>query len=127
MNYLQSWHQLNTKAFVVHIPIDRIIFQLYSLNAPNAVMHFYLTKIDDFNRRLAIARKTKVHKSIIDSLQGLKNKDELERFKMTLSNGSEEYYYAENAIKTLVQLVLFNMTNTYLNIITHTYLYCLFF
>lgn len=99
----KSWATLKTtRTFSIAVPLDRAILQLYAMEAPVAVLNMFLAHIDEPQRRLALARKTKAVKSAVDALVDLKDRTELERFVETLEVGTDVRFYAENAVKNLV-------------------------
>lgn len=101
----KSWHSLKTaKSFSISIPLERVIFQLNTLDAPVDVLNIFLAHIDDPHRRLALATRFNAGKSIVDSLIELKCCDELEQFIATLSIRDNVRIHAENALKNLVSI-----------------------
>ncbi|XP_055641246.1 vacuolar protein sorting-associated protein 16B [Toxorhynchites rutilus septentrionalis] len=96
----KAWLNIKQKSFNMHIPIDKTILRLFSLHAPDPVLISFLNKVEDPARRLALARNVKSKKGIIDALVGLKDRTELENYQNTLAAGTEERFYAENALKT---------------------------
>lgn len=100
----KSWHTLKTsKTFTINVPLDRVVLQLYSVDAPAAVLNKFLSHIDEPQRRLALARRVNAGKSIVDALVDLKDRNELEKYAESLKTGTEQRFYAENAIKNLVR------------------------
>lgn len=95
----KSWTKFKTKSFQIHIPLERTILQLHSLSAPVAVLNQFLSHVDDPNRRLMLSKRVNALRSEIDSLVLLKDKINLESLRDRLEAGSEERFYAENAIK----------------------------
>lgn len=102
-----SWCDLETvferknllkKAFLMHIPLDRVIQRLHALEAPQATLYFFLNHVPDLGKRLSIARNVNCAKAIIDSYVGLKLKADLMVYKDTLSAGSPERFYADKCI-----------------------------
>ena len=97
----KGWLNLKSKkTFAIHIPLDRAILRLYSLNAPDPVMNTFLGQVEDPQRRLALAKKVLAKKGIVDALVACKDKIELENYKNSLDAGTEERFYAENALKS---------------------------
>lgn len=102
----KSWTTLKTaKTFSIAVPLDRAILQLHAMEAPVAVLNMFLAHIDEPHRRLALARKTKAGKSIVDALVELKDRQQLELFLIDLDVGTDVRFYAENALKNLVATV----------------------
>lgn len=104
----KSWSTLKTsKTFTIAVPLDRVILQLYAMDAPVAVLNMFLGHIDDPQRRLALARKTRAAKSVVDALVDLKDRGQLEQYFNGLENGTDVRFYAENALKNLVMFICF--------------------
>lgn len=83
--------------------MDNVIQQLHGLNAPVAVLNYFLSKINEPNHRLAVAYRVNATKSIVDSLNELKDKAGLEKFIETLPAGTDGRFYAENILKNVVR------------------------
>lgn len=99
----KAWLNLKQrKSFTIHIPIDRTILRLAALAAPEPVLNNFLAKVDDPARRLGLARRVGAKKGVVDALVALKDRPELELFRDGLEAGTEERFYAENALKSLV-------------------------
>nr|XP_040222490.2 vacuolar protein sorting-associated protein 16B [Anopheles coluzzii] len=97
----KAWLNLKQKSFKINIPIDRTILRLHALHAPDPVLNTFLAKVEDPQRRLALARKVQSKHGIVDALVLLKASAELEAYRSTLDSGTEERLYAENALKSL--------------------------
>uniref|UniRef100_A0A182QZJ9 Vps16 C-terminal domain-containing protein n=1 Tax=Anopheles farauti TaxID=69004 RepID=A0A182QZJ9_9DIPT len=97
----KAFLNLKQKSFKINIPIDRTILRLHSLHAPDPVLNTFLAKVEDPQRRLALARKVHSKHGIVDALVLLKDRTELESYRDTLDPGTEERLYAENALKSL--------------------------
>uniref|UniRef100_A0A182PRU1 Vps16 C-terminal domain-containing protein n=1 Tax=Anopheles epiroticus TaxID=199890 RepID=A0A182PRU1_9DIPT len=97
----KAWLNLKQKSFKINIPIDRTILRLHSLHAPDPVLNTFLAKVEDPQRRLALARRVQSKHSVVDALVLLKDRSELETYRNTLDSGTEERLYAENALKSL--------------------------
>ncbi|XP_063709624.1 vacuolar protein sorting-associated protein 16B [Culicoides brevitarsis] len=93
----KSWHK--AKTFQIHIPLEKAILQLYSLNAPSPVLNHFINNLDDPQRRLVLAKKVNSIRSVVDALVALKDKTELENLRDSLGQGTEEWFYAEAALK----------------------------
>lgn len=106
----KSWHSLNSlKNFSISLPLERVIFQLNALNAPPDVLYTFLAHIEDPHRRLALAKRFNVGKSLIDSLVELKYREELEQYIESLNIRDNIRIHAENALKSMVSvLVMFD-------------------
>lgn len=79
--------------------------QLHSLDAPMAVLNYFLAHLVDARRRLVLARKIGASKSVTDALVELKDRQGLDDFLQSIPAGTEVRYYAENALKNLVSFV----------------------
>ncbi|XP_021706182.1 vacuolar protein sorting-associated protein 16B [Aedes aegypti] len=97
----KAWLNLKQKSLNIHIPIDKTILRLFSLHAPDPVLNNFLAKVEDPQRRLALARRVNAKRGIVDALVALKDRVELENFARSLESGTEERYYADNAFKSL--------------------------
>ncbi|XP_058057219.1 vacuolar protein sorting-associated protein 16B [Anopheles bellator] len=97
----KAWLNLKQKSFKLNIPVDRTILRLHALHAPDPVLSTFLAKVEDPQRRLALARKVQCKHGIVDALASLKDRTELEEYRSTLESGTEERLYAENALKSL--------------------------
>ncbi|XP_053669902.1 vacuolar protein sorting-associated protein 16B [Anopheles nili] len=97
----KAWLNLKQKSFKINIPVDRTILRLYSLHAPNPILNTFLGKVEDPQRRLALARKVHSKHGIVDALILLKDRAELENYRNSLDAGTEERLYAENALKSM--------------------------
>ncbi|XP_055614274.1 vacuolar protein sorting-associated protein 16B [Uranotaenia lowii] len=97
----KAWLNLKQKSFNLHIPLDKTILRLFALHAPEPVLNGFLVKVEDPHRRLTLARRVNAKKGIVDALVALKDRSELENFRNGLEEGTEERFYAENALKSL--------------------------
>lgn len=77
-------------------------------------MNSFLSHVDDASNKLVLARKVGAVRSVVDSLVTLKDKVELENLKDRLGNGTEEKFYAENALKNLVSVSFCYMLGIFL-------------
>lgn len=99
----KAWLNLKQKSFNIHIPIDKTILRLFALHAPDPVLNNFLVKVEDPQRRLALARRVNAKRGIVDALVALKDRSELDSFAQSLESGTEEKYYADKALKSLVR------------------------
>ncbi|XP_062560521.1 vacuolar protein sorting-associated protein 16B isoform X2 [Armigeres subalbatus] len=97
----KTWLNLKQRSLNIHIPIDKTILRLFALDAPDPVLNNFLVKVEDPHRRLALARHVHAKRGVVDALVALKDRSELENFARSLESGTEERYYADNAIKSL--------------------------
>lgn len=79
---------------------------MHGLNAPVAVLNYFLSKINEPNHRYLLANRVNATKSIVDSLNELKDRAGLEKFTETLPAGTDGRFYAENILKNVVSLKL---------------------
>ncbi|KAG4076347.1 hypothetical protein HA402_005790 [Bradysia odoriphaga] len=98
----KTWLNLKSKSFSINVPLDSVIYQLHGLNAPVAILNYFLSKINEPNHRLAVANRVNATKSIVDALSELKDKSGLEKFIETLPVGTDGRFYAENTLKNVV-------------------------
>lgn len=96
-----SWLSMKQKQFHMNIPLEAAIIRLHQLKAPPAVLNSFLSKVQDPSKKLALAKEVKATRSIIDALSALKEKQELEQYRDSLPDGTEERFYADNSLKTL--------------------------
>lgn len=110
----KSWHK--AKSFQIHIPLEKAILQLFSLNAPSPVLNHFINHLDDPHRRLVLARKVNSIRSVVDALVALKEKTELESVRDSLAQGTEEWFYAEAALKLVVSVfrIIYSNVRTFL-------------
>lgn len=93
---------MKSKSFSINVPLDSVIYQLHGLNAPAAVLNYFLSKINEPNHRLAVANRVNATRSIVDAMNELKDKAGLEKFVETLPIGTDGRFYAENVLKNVV-------------------------
>ncbi|XP_063225585.1 vacuolar protein sorting-associated protein 16B isoform X2 [Bacillus rossius redtenbacheri] len=88
----KSW--LGSRKLKSAIPAEKVVECLHSYNAPDDVLMTYLEMIDSLEKRMMVARKIKCHKAVID-----RDRQALISYKANLNPQSEDYFYAENALK----------------------------
>lgn len=88
-------------SFHMNIPLDKVIFRLFELDAPQAILYKFLSRIEDHQKRLLMARKVGSAKSIVDALVGLKAKQELGLYLENLPKGSPNRFYADSAFDNM--------------------------
>ncbi|XP_017131085.1 vacuolar protein sorting-associated protein 16B [Drosophila elegans] len=96
-----SWHPLKTKQFHISFDLTLAVLRLYELQAPSTVLQLFLSKMGNSGEKLALARRVKCIRAVIDAMAGLKQQQELQQLKDTLPERSEEQFYCENALKSL--------------------------
>ncbi|KAL5280803.1 VIPAS39 family protein [Megaselia abdita] len=89
------------KQFHISFNLELAILRLLLLEAPQAVLYLFLSKVTNNSRKLALARQVKCNKAVVDSLVALKELPELEKLKLSLSEGTEDFFYCEQSIKNL--------------------------
>lgn len=89
------------KQFHISFSLEVAILRLLLLEAPQAVLYLFLSKVTNNSRKLALARQVKCNKAVVDSLVALKELPELEKFKLSLGEGTEDFFYCEQSIKNL--------------------------
>lgn len=90
-------------SFAINIPLDKVILRLHELEAPFPVLNTFLSKIDDTQKRLSLARKVGAVRSVIDCLVAMKDKAELVNLRNGLVEGTPERFYADNCLESLVR------------------------
>lgn len=93
---------MKVKAFTINVPLEKAIMLLYALEAPRPVLNAFLSKINDAQQRMVLAKRVNASKSVIDSLIEMKEGNALEAFIGTLETGTELRFYAEHALKSMV-------------------------
>nr|CAD7263659.1 unnamed protein product [Timema shepardi] len=79
--------------------MERIVEQLHRHKAPYEVLLKYLGLIDNLDKRMAVARRIKCHKAVIDVFVLQRDRQALTLYKASLLAQSEDYFYAENALR----------------------------
>lgn len=94
-----SWNPITKqKQFHISFSLELAIQRLAELNAPMPVLYFFISKLGNPNQKLALSKKVKCIKGVIDALVALKDVQALENFKETLASGCEERFYCEQAL-----------------------------
>ncbi|XP_029158814.1 spermatogenesis-defective protein 39 homolog [Nylanderia fulva] len=88
----------NTK-LQTHMYIEDILKVLYKHNATCAVLEKYLKFVDNLEKRLELAKKLSCHTIIIDIFVQQGDRTMLMDYKAKLQPQSEEYFYAESALR----------------------------
>nr|CAD7433426.1 unnamed protein product [Timema monikensis] len=79
--------------------MERVVEQLHRHRAPYEVLLKYLSLIDNLDKRMAVARRIKCHKAVIDVFVLQRDRQALTHYKASLLTQSEDYFYAENALR----------------------------
>ncbi|XP_068625647.1 spermatogenesis-defective protein 39 homolog isoform X2 [Battus philenor] len=82
-----------------HIPIETLLARLSELKAPERMLATCANKIASTEDRLRLSQKYKIHSVVIETLAKQKDRAALTNYKMTLNPQSEEYIFAENALR----------------------------
>lgn len=88
----------NTK-LQTHLYVEDILKVLYKYNASHAVLEKYLKFIDNLEKRLELAKKLSCHAIVIDIFVQQGDRAVLTDYKAKLQFQSEEYFYAESALR----------------------------
>ncbi|XP_012535647.1 spermatogenesis-defective protein 39 homolog [Monomorium pharaonis] len=88
----------NTK-LQTHLYIEDVLKILYKYNAPHVVLEKYLKFIDNLEKRLELAKKLSCHTIVIDIFVQQGDRTVLIDYKAKLQPQSEEYFYAESALR----------------------------
>nr|XP_034174101.1 spermatogenesis-defective protein 39 homolog isoform X2 [Osmia lignaria] len=90
---------LNSKKLQIHLPIEDILKILQKSKAPSSVLEKYLKYVDNIERRLELARNMHCFRIAIDILVQQADRATLMEYKTKLQPQSEEYFYAESALR----------------------------
>ncbi|CAD6993375.1 unnamed protein product [Ceratitis capitata] len=96
-----AWLPMKQKQFHISFSLELAILRLYALQAPTSVLYIFLSKMGNTTEKLALAKRVKCVRAVIDALAGLKDVQQLTQLKDTLPERSEEQFYCENALKGL--------------------------
>ncbi|KAL9898605.1 vacuolar protein sorting 16B isoform 1-T1 [Glossina fuscipes fuscipes] len=94
-----TWYPMKQKQFHISFSVSLAILRLYELQAPTSVLYMFLARMTSASEKLALAKKVKCTKAIIDALVSLKDMDQLLQLRNTLPERSEEQFYCDSAIK----------------------------
>ena len=90
---------LGNKKLQTHLYIEDILKVLYEHNAPGTILEKYLKFIDNLEKRLELAKKLSCHTIVIDIFVQQGDRMVLMDYKAKLQPQSEEYFYAESALR----------------------------
>ncbi|GAB1859549.1 Spermatogenesis-defective protein 39 homolog [Camponotus japonicus] len=82
-----------------HLYIEDILKVLYKHNAPCAILEKYLKFVDNLEKRMELAKKLSCHTIVIDIFVQQGDRMMLMDYKAKLQPQSEEYFYAESALR----------------------------
>lgn len=91
---------MGNKRVKTELPLERIVVQLHTLGAPIPVLMQYLDLITNADKKLETAKKVHCHRTIIDVYTQLKDKESILNYQTSLHPQSDDYFYAEQAIRT---------------------------
>ncbi|XP_076763004.1 spermatogenesis-defective protein 39 homolog isoform X2 [Xylocopa sonorina] len=90
---------LGSKKLQIHLPIEDVLKVLHKNNAPSDVLEKYLKYVDNVERRLELAKNMHCFRIAIDILVQQADRIALLEYKTKLQPQSEEYFYAESALR----------------------------
>ncbi|XP_078043042.1 spermatogenesis-defective protein 39 homolog isoform X2 [Augochlora pura] len=90
---------LGSKKLQLHLPIEDVIKILYKNKAPIPMLEKYLKHVDNIEKRLELAKNMHCFRIVIDIFVQLADRTALTEYKAKLQPQSEEYFYAENALR----------------------------
>ncbi|XP_020287643.1 spermatogenesis-defective protein 39 homolog [Pseudomyrmex gracilis] len=88
----------NTK-LQTHLYVEDILQVLHKHNAPYAILEKYLKFVDSLEKRLELAKRLSCHIVVIDVFVQQADRAALMDYKAKLQPQSEEYFYAESALR----------------------------
>lgn len=94
---MQNW-LAKKKIFKSAIAPELFMVTLEKHNAPQGVLQEFLSSIVDSDLSLAIARRVKCHKFVIDYYIAQRDRLSLLSYKTLVPAQSQEYFYLENAL-----------------------------
>lgn len=90
---------LGSKKLQIYLPIEDVLKILHNNNAPSEVLEKYLKYVDNIERRLELAKNMHCFRIAIDILVQQADRTALMEYKTKLQPQSEEYFYAESALR----------------------------
>ncbi|XP_046594120.1 spermatogenesis-defective protein 39 homolog isoform X2 [Neodiprion lecontei] len=90
---------LGSKKLQTSLAIEDILQILHENQAPSSLLAKFLSYIDDLDRRLSLAKKLQCHRAVIDIFVLQRDRVALSEYKSSLHSQSEQYFYAENALR----------------------------
>ncbi|XP_076172392.1 spermatogenesis-defective protein 39 homolog isoform X2 [Ptiloglossa arizonensis] len=91
---------LGSQKLQIHLPIEDVLKILHRNNASSDVLEKYLAYIDNMERRLELAKTMHCFRIAIDILVQQADRTALMQYKTKLQQQSEEYFYAESALRS---------------------------
>ncbi|KOC69844.1 Spermatogenesis-defective protein 39 like protein [Habropoda laboriosa] len=90
---------LGSKKLQIHLPIEDVLKILHKNSAPSEILEKYLKFVDNIERRLELAKTMHCFRVAIDILVQQADRIALIEYKSKLQPQSEEYFYAESALR----------------------------
>ncbi|XP_043251446.1 spermatogenesis-defective protein 39 homolog isoform X2 [Colletes gigas] len=90
---------LGSKKLQIHLPIEDVLKILHKNNASFNILEKYIKYIDNLERRLELAKTMHCFRIAIDILVQQGDRAALMEYKTKLQQQSEEYFYAESALR----------------------------
>ncbi|XP_076620982.1 spermatogenesis-defective protein 39 homolog [Colletes latitarsis] len=90
---------LGSKKLQIHLPIEDVLKILHKNNASFNILEKYIKYIDNLERRLELAKTMHCFRIAIDILVQQGDRAALLEYKTKLQQQSEEYFYAESALR----------------------------
>ena len=90
---------LGSKKLQLHLPIEDVVKILHKNNAAPDTLEKYLKYVDNVERRLDLAKSMRCFRIAIDILVQQADRAALMEYKTKLQPQSEEYFYAESALR----------------------------
>ncbi|XP_050586668.1 spermatogenesis-defective protein 39 homolog [Bombus affinis] len=90
---------LGSKKLQIHLPIEDVLKILHKNSAPFEVLEKYLKYVDNIERRLELSKNMHCFRIAIDILVQQADRTALMEYKTKLQPQSEEYFYAESALR----------------------------
>lgn len=103
----QNWFG-NKKIVISLVNIENIIIHLGQNNAPRDLLENILMTVDDKSKSMVLAKKFKCHRYVINTYVQEKDRAALQNYKKKINPQSEDYFFAESALRSTVNK--FNFT-----------------
>lgn len=81
------------------LPMEQVVMQLHAHGAPADILTKYLEFIDNVDKRVTLAQKLECHKAVVDVFVAKRDRQALMSYKAHLCPQSEDYFYAESALR----------------------------
>ncbi|XP_012263968.2 spermatogenesis-defective protein 39 homolog [Athalia rosae] len=90
---------LGSKKLQTTLSIEDISKILHQNQAPSSLLAKFLSYVDNLDKRLELAKKLQCHRAVIDVFVLQRDRAALMDYKSSLHSQSEQYFYAENALR----------------------------